>query len=131
MTIGLWILAIVLALLGLAFAIAAFGGCEPTTGIIILLITVILVGSIIGIGHWACNSTATGIRAMKDQESNFNNGLNREITITAEDGREIFHYKGKCDIETTNEYILFEDEDGFQKMIYRGIQDTIIVSELP
>ena len=68
---------------------------------------------------------------MKDQQSNLSNGLMREITITAEDGREIFHYVGKCDIETNGNYILFEDENGLRQMIYWGITDTIIVSELP
>jgi hypothetical protein len=69
---------------------------------------------------------------MKDQKSELSNGLMREITITAEDGREIFHYKGKCDIETdNNRYILFEDEQGLRQIIYWGITDTIIVAELP
>ena len=96
-----------------------------------ILITVFVILLIIGGGFWYCNNTAGGIRAMKDQQSNLSNGLMREITITAEDGREIFHYVGKCDIETNGNYILFEDENGLRQMIYWGITDTIIVSELP
>ena len=46
-------------------------------------------------------------------------------------GRQIFYYKGKCDIETNGNYILFEDEQGLRQMIYWGITDTIIISELP
>lgn len=79
---------------------------------------------------WYYGSTASGTRALKDQESNFNKGLNREITITAEDGREIYHYKGKCDIETQDRYILFEGEDGLRRTIYWGITDIIIIKEI-
>lgn len=35
---------------------------------------------------WYNTSTASGIRAYKDYQSNMNNGIEREITITAEDG---------------------------------------------
>lgn len=91
---------------------------------------VIIVGMIIG-GFWYYGNVADGIRVMKDQESALNNGIEREITITAEDGREIFYYKGKCDIETDNgNYILFEDEEGKRQIIYWGVTDTIIISEL-
>ena len=82
---------------------------------------------------WWHNNTASGSRAMKDYESNMNNGIMREITITAEDGREIFNYEGKCDIETSHEnsenYILFESEDGRRYIIYYGVQDTVLIVE--
>ena len=97
----------------------------------IMVICFVIAGLILGGGYWYCNHTAGGARAMKDQQSELNNGLMREITITAEDGRQIFYYKGKCDVETNGNYILFEDEQGLRQMIYWGITDTIIVSELP
>lgn len=132
MTIGLWIVAIAVGIIGIFFSIMIWviddnpGGsmlCILVTGFVLLLI--------IGGGFWYCNNTANGIRAMKDQQSELSNGLMREITITAEDGREIFHYVGKCDIETNGNYILFEDENNLRQMIYWGVTDTIIVSELP
>ena len=132
MTIGFWIGAIVVGIIGIIFSTMVWvlddnaGG-----GVLGLMITIFLVLLIIGGGLWYCNNTAGGARAMKDQQSNLNNGLMREITITAEDGREIFHYVGKCDIETNGNYILFEDENSLRQMIYWGITDTIIVSELP
>lgn len=132
MTIGLWIAAIVVGIIGIIFSIAIWWvDNNPGGSMLAILITVVLVLLIIGGGFWYCNNTADGIRAMKDQQSELNNGLMREITITAEDGREIFHYVGKCDIETNGNYILFEDEKGLRQMIYWGITDTIIVSELP
>ena len=132
MTIGLWIVAIVVGIIGIIFSIAIWlMDDNPGGSMLCILITVVLVLIIIGGGFWYCNNTAGGIRAMKDQQSELSNGLMREITITAEDGREIFHYVGKCDIETNGNYILFEDEKGLRQMIYWGITDTIIVSELP
>ena len=132
MTIGLWATAIIIGVIGLVISIAIgvadynWGGC-----IIGILITVIVVGATLGIGHWYYNNTADGARALKDEQSNLNNGLMREIIITAEDGREIFRYKGKCDIETNVGYILFEGEDGLRRIIYYGALDTIIITELP
>ena len=131
MTIGLWIAAIVVGIIGIIFSIAIlYIDDNPGGSMLCILITAVLVLLIIGGGFWYCNNTAGGIRAMKDQQSELNNGLMREITITAEDGREIFHYVGECDIETNGNYILFEDENGLRQMIYWGITDTIIVSEL-
>lgn len=90
----------------------------------------IFIGAIFGI-NWYNTSTASGIRAYKDYQSNIDNGIEREITITAEDGREIFHYKGKVDVESdhTDNYIKFESEEGKRYMIYYGITDTIIIKE--
>ena len=132
MTIGLWIVAIVAGILGIFFSFIIWViDDNPGGGILCILVTVFIVLLIISGGFWYCNNTANGIRAMKDQQSELENGLMREITISAEDGREIFHYVGKCDIETNGNYILFEDENGLRQMIYWGITDTIIVSELP
>lgn len=79
---------------------------------------------------WYFTSTASGVRSLKDTKSNLSNGLEREITITAEDGREIYHYSGKCDIETQDKYILFEDENSKRQTIYWGALDTIIIREV-
>lgn len=129
MTIGYIVLIIILGIVGVALTIAGFLD-DSNLGIIALIITIALVLGMIFGGRWYYNNTANGIRALKDQESNLNNGIKREITITAEDGREIYHYIGKCDIETNSGYILFEDENGLRQMIYWGVQDTIIVKEL-
>ena len=132
MTIGFWIAAIVVGIIGIFFSFIIWVMDDnPGGSMLCILVTVFVILLIIGGGFWYCNNTAGGARAMKDQQSNLSNGLMREITITAEDGREIFHYVGKCDIETNGNYILFEDENNLRQMIYWGITDTIIVSELP
>lgn len=132
MTIGLLVTAIIIGVVGLVISIAIGVADYNWRGCIIgILITVIVVGATLGIGHWYYTNTADGARALKDEQSNLNNGLMREIIITAEDGREIFRYKGKCDIETNSGYILFEGEDGLRRIIYYGALDTIIITELP
>lgn len=133
MTIGWWIF-LGVALIG-GIALGAFiiydgnvgGGLGTILGAVILSILIAC------FGFWWCNNTADGARALKDQHSNFNNGLNREIVVLAPDGREIFYYKGRCDIESdhSDNYILFEDEDGLRRIVYYGITDTVLIMELP
>lgn len=129
MTVGAIILLIILGVIGFVITIVAFATDAKIGCIALLVIALVLLACLFGF-KWYYGSTASGARALKDQESNFNKGLNREITITAEDGREIYHYKGKCDIETQDRYILFEGEDGLRRTIYWGITDTIIIEEL-
>lgn len=133
MSIGAWIGFLIFAIIGIIFIVFSAVHSYKNGGyawvVTTLAVLVIGAGILLG-GHWYYNNTADGIRVMKDQQSTLNNGLYREITITAEDGRQIFYYKGKCDIETNPGYILFEDEQGLRQMIYWGVTDTIIVSEL-
>ena len=129
MTVGMWVLFGIAIVIGLVNAALVWASDHAMGAIVTILITAIIAGGICWGGHWYYSSTAEGIRAMKDQQSNFDNGLNREIIITAEDGREIFYYKGKCDIKHNDGYILFETENGKRMMIYYGITDTIIISE--
>lgn len=129
MTVGAIVFLVFLGFVGIIASVMGFV-TDTKVGIITLLVCLIFfIGTLFGF-KWYYGSTASGMRALKDQESNFNQGLNREITITAEDGREIYHYKGKCDIETQDRYILFEGDDGLRRTIYWGITDTIIIEEL-
>ena len=129
MTVGAIILLIIFGIIGIIISIA-FLVDDPKLGIIALLVCLLVwLGAFFGL-KWYYGSTASGARALKDQQSNLNLCLNREIPIAAEDGIEVYHYKGKCDIETQDQYILFEGEDGLRRTIYWGITDTIIIEEL-
>ena len=129
MTITAVALLVILAVVGLFVSFMCFTD-DPKLGVITLLVVLLVWAGTFIAFKWYYGSTASGARALKDQQSNLNQGLNRQITITAEDGREIYHYKGKCDIETQDRYILFEGEDGLRRTIYWGITDTIIIEEL-
>lgn len=83
------------------------------------------------VGFWYYNNTESGMRAMKDQESNFGDGINRVVTVYDVNGNVIDTYEGRFDIETDKDsYILFDDEDGFRHVIYYTT-GTITIDEIP
>lgn len=134
LTIGNWVILGVIFIFGAGLAAyCIFVDDERGWGFGLLIATILFcVILMVGISWWH-NNTANGQRAMKDYTSNIEGGLKREITITAEDGRLIYHYEGKVDIETRHEgdanYILFEGEDGLRRIIYYGVQDTVLIEE--
>lgn len=133
LTIGNWILIAILVIIGLvSIGIGLYeqdGAVPYVVGGIVIVLAVVL----IFVFNWYHKNTASGVRNYKDFTSEMSNGIDREITITAEDGREIFHYEGKVDIETDHEgsanYICFETQDGKRYLIYYGIQDTLLIIE--
>lgn len=100
-------------------------------GFITFILSAIILGGMMAYTAWHNTSTASGIRHMKDYKSELANGIEREIVITSEDGREIFRYEGKVDIESdhTDNYIKFESEEGKRYIIYYGIADTVTIIE--
>lgn len=79
--------------------------------------------------NWYFNSTASGIRALKTQESNFNNGINRRVTVYDVNGNVIQEYEGKFDVEYDDDRILFDDENGLRHIIYYPT-GTVIIDEV-
>lgn len=131
-TMGQWVLfgvIFVLIVLG-SLGMGVEAGSWQVGTIVGGILTVVLVIAMLIVG-WYNSNTASGKRNMKDFHSNVNDGINREIIITAEDGREIFKYEGKVDIESNHDdnYIKFDDENGKRYIIYYGIQDTITIIE--
>ena len=131
-TLGNWIAFILIFIVLVVVALMISVATESIkTGVISLVVLFVLLGVGVGITGWYNTNTASGQRALKDFKSELNNGIDREIVITAEDGREIFRYEGKVDIESnhTDNYIKFESEEGKRYIIYYGIQDTITIIE--
>lgn len=130
-TVYNWIFFSILIFVTLMAVVTSIAESSPGGAIVSLIIGILITGGCMGYTAWHHTSTASGIRYMKDYRSELENGIDREITITAEDGREIFHYEGKVDIESNHEdnYIKFESEDGKRYIIYYGIQDTIEIIE--
>ena len=133
LTLGNWLCIIGCIILGIIITVGI--GVECDSGIAPYLISamisvIIIILIVVGI-KWYNTHTASGVRAVKDFQSEISNGIEREITITAEDGREIFYYEGKVDIESDHDdnYIKFESEEGKRYIIYYGIQDTITIIE--
>ena len=89
----------------------------------------ILLGAALIIGPIIYSNTEAGKRALKDQKSNFGDGIERTIKVVDISGDVIQEYSGKFDVETDNDrYILFDDQDGKRHIIYFGTS-TIIIDE--
>lgn len=133
LTIGNWIFIGIVFVIGVIATILAADEYSTGRTVATAIITIIICIALMFGLSWYHKNTASGARSYKDFESNLQNGLEREITIYAEDGRQIFHYEGKVDIETKHNgnanYILFESEEGRRYIIYYGIQDTVLIIE--
>ena len=90
--------------------------------IIIISILSIIAMSILG----GCSSVD---RSLKNIQSDFGDGLLREVIVYDSVGNEIFRQKGKFDIDYDDERILYDDENNLRHVIYfkNGI---VIVNEL-
>lgn len=140
LTLGNWIFIGVVAIF-LILGIIALGvnsEYHPVKNTIIgsVISLVILIGLAIGL-NWYNTSTASGKRSYKDFKSEINDGIYREITITNDDGKVIYDYTGKCDIEEQANTdgsadvrkLKFENEQGKRVIIYYGITDTVKIIE--
>lgn len=131
-TIAQWVVLVFLLLIGLGISVVFLADKDTRIAGLAIVFSTIIVTVLLAIFlNWYNTSTASGIRGMKDFRSNLSNGIEREITITTEDGREVFRYQGKIDVESdhTDNYIKFESEDGKRYIIYYGIQDTVKIIE--
>ena len=112
MTIGGWIAFVLFAALILCAGIAGACLIENVLGKIISVAVAILLilGLFFGM-RWYFQNTASGQRAMTDQKSDLDNGLERTVTIYTADGEIIAQYTGKIDIEGNDGgYVLFDYE---------------------
>lgn len=127
MTIGGIVFGIIISLLLLIGTILFLGHRSPVATVIVAI--VLIVALWVGL-FWYYNNTASGARAIKDQQSNFNNGIERHIVVKDYSGGIIAEYEGKMDIETDNEtYVLFDDEEGKRHIIY-NTTGFILIDEI-
>lgn len=127
MTINGIILGIVFSLLFIIGTLLFLGHRSPVAAVIVAIVLVAVLWT--GL-FWYYNNTASGARAIKDQQSNFNNGIERHIVVKDYSGGVIAEYEGKMDIETDNEtYVLFDDEEGKRHIIY-NTTGFILIDEI-
>ena len=116
---------------GIILSAYMFNDGETGVGAGILIISIVLAAALI-ITPCVYSNTEVGKRALKDQQSNFNNGIEREVKVYDVSGELIEQYEGKFDIEVSNKsgtpYVLFDDEQGKRHIIYYTT-GTIIVDE--
>lgn len=122
---GLLILLILLGITGIGVGIYVITQEYTVSGIIAIFASIIIFG---GSSILYANS-ASFQRHWKDFKSDYGNGIDRTITITAEDGRVIYEYSGRVDLEIDDRKIKFEDEHGDRQIIIFGVTDTVTIIE--
>lgn len=126
MTIGGWFIFGLLGAIILCFGIVGAILIENIPGKIISVVVAILLilGLFFGM-RWYFQNTASGQRALTDQKSNLDNGLERTVTIYTADGEIIAQYTGKIDIEGNDGgYVLF-DYEGKRYTYYNCFVESI------
>lgn len=125
MPIGTWIAVIILLCLIIVIAASIMYYIDTATAkIIVTLVTIaICVATIFGF-RWYYANTAAGQRAMLDQKSNLQNGIERTVTVYTADGKQLAQYSGKIDISDSDGYVKF-DFDGKRYIYYNCFVESI------
>lgn len=127
MTVLGWIgflgIAIFIILICEIIAVFIDGGYVTALGIAAILIIGICIAM-----HWYYGNTQSGKRAIKSQESNFNEGIERTVKVYDVNGELITEYDGKFDITYDDDRILFDDENGKRHVIYYPT-GTVVIDE--
>ena len=126
MTIDGWVLSTLFALIIGAFAVGAFMMFDSVAAkSISVIVGVILILALLFGMFWYFNNTASGQRALLDQKSNFNNGIERTVTVYTANGEVIAQYTGRIDIDTNNGGYVKFDFDGKRYIYYNCFIETI------
>lgn len=129
MTVGGWIGFAIMAFLllgaGVAVGLMLDDGKAMVASVVASAVLVIFV--LIGMLFYY-NNTASGKRAYKTQESNFNYGIERTVEVYDATGNLLKTYNGKFDIAYDDNRIIFDDENGKRHVIYYPT-GTVIVDE--
>lgn len=133
LTIGGWVLYVFLVLCIIFGALWIIFGVldeDSMTGkIITIAVALILSIILLGVFNWYYTSTASGSRAVKTQQSNLDNGIQRTVTVYSATGEVIKEYEGKFDVEYDDDRILFDDENGLRHVIYYPT-GTVVIDEV-
>lgn len=126
MTIGGWIAFGFFAALFIGGGVFFLVDCITVQGKILSAVIAVLltIGLLAGL-LWYYGNTASGKRAMVDQKSELNNGIERTITVYTADGKVIAQYTGEIDIEGNDGgYVLF-DYNGKRYTYYNCFVESI------
>ena len=126
MTIVGWVVFAIIAGCLILGAICGAVLCENIAARIMvpILCALATIGLLVGM-LWYFGNTASGQRAMVDQQSDLGNGLNRIIRVYTADGDIIAEFEGKIDIEGTDGgYVLF-DYEGKRYTYYNCFVESI------
>lgn len=126
MTITGWVLFALFAFIIGAFAVFAFMMFDSVAAkSISVIVGVILIFALLFGMFWYFDNTASGQRALLDQKSDFNNGIERTVTVYTANGEVIAQYTGKIDIDTNDGGYVKFDFDGKRYIYYNCFIETI------
>lgn len=123
------IITIIILGVGIYLAYVFFADGSFYVGALTIVGIIVILALTWGLPVWYFQNTASGKRALKSQNSNFNNGIQREIIVYDIEGDVIERYSGKFDIDYSSERILFDDEEGNRHIVYFKT-GTIVVNEI-
>jgi Ni,Fe-hydrogenase I cytochrome b subunit len=113
MTITGWVLFASFAFIIGAFAVGDFMMFDSVAAkSISVIVGVILIFALLFGMFWYFDNTASGQRALLDQKSDFNNGIERTVTVYTANCEVIAQYTGKIDIDT--------NDGGYVKFYFEG-----------
>ena len=126
MTIDGWIIFAIIAVLLILGAICGAVLCENIAARIMvpILCALATIGLLVGM-LWYFGNTASGQRAMVDQQSDLGNGLDRIVRVYTANGDIIAEFEGTIDIEGNDGgYVLF-DYEGKRYTYYNCFVESI------
>ena len=125
-TIVGWIVFTLFAVMFLAAGLCSLIFFDDVVGKVAGMSAVVVASFILLIGMlWYYGNTASGRRAVVDQKSELNNGIERTVTDYTADGKVMAQYTGEIDIEGNDGgYVLF-DFDGKRYTYYNCFVESI------
>lgn len=130
LTLDAWVIFIIISVIILSVGLGIGYAFDDIKGAIIGgLASFIICLIILFVINWYYTNTADGSRAIKTQESNFHNGIERRVEVYDAVGNKIKEYEGKFDLEYDDDRILFDDENGQRHIIYYPT-GTVIIDEV-
>lgn len=124
-TVSGWIVFLVISVVTFLGACGYLYSNDSAVAFVVAFVIIIL--TFIG-EKWYFSSTASGARALKTQESNFNCGIERTVRVYDVEGEIIQEYTGKFDVIYDDDRILFDDENGKRHIIYYST-GTVLIDE--
>lgn len=126
MTVGGWILFAIVSFLILSIGVAIFSELDEwwIRVIVVLIAAVLIAGLYFGMTWWYTN-TASGSRALIDEQSNLSNGMERTITVYTADGQVIARYSGRIDLAANSGGYVKFDFEGKRYIYYNCFVESI------
>ena len=126
MTIAGWVLFGFTAVAAIICGATGVFMCETVAGkaLSIIIAIAVTIGVLFAL-LWYFGNTASGQRALIDQKSELNNGIDRTVTVYTADGKIIAQYTGNIDIESNDGGYVKFDFEGKRYIYYNCFVEAI------